>query len=283
MARPFIKWAGGKTQLLGQFQELYPSSWFSYFEPFIGGGAVFFDVWHRSASHTWTGMISDLNDKLIETYKAIESDHKAVAEALGELQAQAAGHPKETYYEARDRFNGMVDAKGPELAALFIYLNKNGFNGLYRVNRNGVFNVPWGQRKKLPALPSQEELKEVADVLQHYAMITASYRDVLGKFPGEHDFVYLDPPYVPLSDTANFTGYTAGGFGALDQRTLADVFQNLTERGVKVMLSNHDTPELRKLYENIDCNITVVKARRAINRDGTKRGHVDEVVIRNYR
>lgn len=279
-ARPFIKWAGGKKQLLVPFQELYPKSWFSYFEPFIGGGAVFFDLWHRSESDT--GMISDLNPRLIETYCAIGDQPRAVADALEVLQAEAEKNPKESYYNARRRFN---DAAVPqvELASLFIYLNKNGYNGLFRVNKKGGFNVPWGHRKKLPALPSYEDLKAVADVLQHYEIMCAGYLKVMAEFPEKEDFVYLDPPYVPLSSTANFTAYTAGGFGDLDQRTLAKVFQDLTARGVQVMLSNHDTPELRKLYSDIDCHITVVPARRSINRNGAKRGNVNEVVIRNYR
>lgn len=269
-AKPFVKWVGGKGRLLGQLVPLLPPGVerMRHVEPFVGGGAFFFGRTPQRA------LLCDVNGKLIRTYQAIKSDVESVIEALAPL---AAAHDKDRFYARRSAYNTgrHTDA---EHAALFIYLNRTCFNGLHRVNRKGEFNVPFG-RYKNPRISDPDGLRSASRALRRTTIVRDGFEGLLRRAkPG--DFVYLDPPYEPVSRTANFTGYASGGFTQDDQRRLRDVYAELDRRGCKLMLSNSDVPFIRELYAR--WNIDTVWAGRAINRDGDKRGKVAEVVVRNY-
>ena len=270
-AKPFIKWVGGKRQLLSQFRDLYPLpdkfdiECNTYFEPFVGGGAVFFDIQPYSA------VLSDINKELVTTYQVIKTQPEKLISAL-----QKHKHDKEYYLQLRAKNpNKMSDVN---VAARFIYLNRTGFNGLYRVNKSGGFNVPFG-RYKNPKICDAENIRNVSTLLQNVEIKHRDYREVV-KEAKAGDFIYFDPPYIPLNPTSSFTSYTKDGFGIRQQEELRDVFACLAEKGCFVMLSNSDTPLTRELYR--DFNVHSVQAGRAINSNGGKRGKVGEVVVCNY-
>jgi len=262
-ARPFVKWAGGKTGLLGEILPRLPAKINTYYEPFVGGGAVFFAL--AAEGRFKKAVLGDDNVELIETYHSIKEDTDGL---VRRLKAHAIKHSEVYFYKIRaDR--------GSHLAARFIYLNKTGFNGLYRVNRKGLFNVPFG-RYSNPTICDEENLRAASAVLQGVGLLPGDFeRSTMRAMRG--DTVYFDPPYVPLSDTAAFTAYTKGGFGAGAQERLRDVARKLADRGVHVLLSNSDTPEVRKLYKGF--KLVKVEARRAINSKGGKRGPVGELLI----
>lgn len=273
---PFVKWAGGKAQLLGAYDELFPqlATGAAYHEPFVGGGAVFF---HLASTGRLTGEVhlSDCNEDLVSTWLAVRDQPKKLARRLGEL---AAKHSTEHYYALRDRYNDMI-LPPLERAALFLYLNKAGFNGLYRVNAAGKFNVPCGRQESGPSFPGRAFLLACSELLRGVEARCEPFTQVLERAE-KGDFVYFDPPYVPLSVTASFTAYTEGGFGPAEQESLRDVFAKLARRGCRVMLSNSGTPVVRELYR--DFHVTPVSARRAINSKKTARGPVTEVVVRSW-
>lgn len=264
--RPPVKWAGGKTGLIPQFEPLFPKIEFTlYAEPFVGGGAVFFHLLPPKS------ILIDSNEELINFYLVVRDN-------LEELLADLKKHKntKEYYYSIR-----ALDpqALSPvERASRFLYLNKTAYNGLWRVNSQGKHNVPFG-RYKNPKIVDELNLRLVSEALRTAEVLCDDFSRVLD-FARAGTFVYLDPPYYPLSDTANFTGYTADAFGARDQERLAGVFRELDRRGCLVMLSNSDTPFIRQLYSGYD--IQVVYARRAINCRADRRGPITELVIRNY-
>lgn len=270
-AAPFIKWVGGKGRLLAQFEPLLPPSLERrrHVEPFIGGGALFFHRQPRSA------LLSDVNEHLITTYCAIRDDVESVIRRLRRLQK---AHSEETYYASRERYNGARSMARSERAALFIYLNKTCFNGLHRVNQKGHFNVPMG-RYVNPRILDEEGLRRASAALQGAELLHQSFEQIL-RHVRPSDFVYFDPPYAPVSPTANFTSYAEGGFGLAEQELLRDVFVELDRRRCKVMLSNSDTPLIHELYKGF--RIDRVAAPRAINCNAKKRGPVTEVVVRNY-
>lgn len=277
-ARPFLKWAGGKTQLLEAYEALFPagSRIAAYHEPFIGSGAVFFRLREQGRIRE-RAFLGDLNADLVATWTAVRDAPAALAARLSQLEAK---HSTDEYYAERDRFNaGGLDAL--ERAALVIYLNRAGFNGLYRVNSKGHFNVPAGRPSsgtKL-ALPSAQLLEACSAALQGVDVVHDSFAGVLDR-ARKGDFVYFDPPYVPISQTSSFTAYACEGFGMAEQELLRDVFAALDARGCLVMLSNSASFEVLKLYQGWD--VTQVPARRAINSRTDARGPVNEVVIRNY-
>jgi DNA adenine methylase len=238
-------------------------------EPFIGGGALFFAQRPRRA------LLCDINASLVATYAAVRDDVEQVIDDLGRL---ANGHDKSTYYAVRERYNHARKLPACERAAMFIYLNKTCFNGLHRVNQRGEFNVPAGSYVR-PRILDTEALRAASAQLQGAELRCASFETLLGTAkPG--DFVYFDPPYEPVSLSANFTSYAQQGFGRADQLRLRDVFAALDRRGCRLMLSNSDVPFIRDLYRGF--RVDVVSAPRAINCDPTKRGSVNEVVVRNY-
>jgi DNA adenine methylase len=238
-------------------------------EPFVGGGALFF------SRRPGRALLTDINPTLVATYAAIRDDVEAVITALRGL---AGRHSKESYYQVRERYNQSRRVSTWKRAAMFIYLNKTCFNGLHRVNRSGEFNVPVGAYKN-PRILNEEGLLAASEALQDARLECAPF-DALLENAKPGDFVYFDPPYEPVSQTANFTSYAQDGFSQEDQTRLRDVYKALDRRGCKLMLSNSDVAFIRDLYKTF--NITTVAAPRAINCDAKKRGKVSEIIARNY-
>lgn len=273
--KPFVKWVGGKRQLLKQFKEmnLYPPEGFNpktnqYFEPFVGGGAVFFDLMPKHAR------LSDINRELIITYKVIRDDVESLISHLKQHRVD-----KEYFLQTRSLdINQLTDL---EIASRFIFLNRTGFNGMYRVNKQGKFNVPFGKYNN-PLICDEINLRRVSQSLQDVAIDYADYKTILDHAkPG--DFIYFDPPYHPISKTASFTSYTANSFSEADQIALRDVYVELHRRGCYVMLSNSNADFINQIYANIpNIKINKVLASRAINSNAAKRGKIKEVLITNY-
>jgi DNA adenine methylase len=272
---PFLKWAGGKTQLLPQFEEYFPARGFAqYHEPFVGSGAVYFYLHNRGC--IVKARLSDSNPELVNCWQVIRND---VEELIVLLQHHKKNHSHDYYYQIR-ALDRKVDSKlSPvDRAARMIYLNRTCYNGLWRVNSQGHFNVPMGSYKN-PRILDADNLRAASAALQHAHIHAADFRQVVGEAMAG-DFVYFDPPYVPLSATSNFTGYTTQEFGLDDHKALADTFAALDRQGCYVMLSNSDTPYVRDLYAGY--HIQTVRATRRINSVADGRGEVDELVILNY-
>ena len=266
-ASPIVKWVGGKSKLLGDLIARMPKQYGRYYEPFVGGAALFFRLAPRRA------VIADSNHDLIGLYSAVASNVDAV---IRRLQHHRDNHDESHYYDMRARWNDRdASWSPPERAAAFIYLNKTCFNGLWRVNRAGAFNVPIG-RYTDPPICVPDALRAAHQLLARAVIRHCDYRTAVADAkPG--DLIYFDPPYDPVTTTANFTSYTADSFGADDQRALADTARELASRGCHVMLSNSDTPFIRSIYKGF--NIDRVKCPRAINSNAAKRGDVDELII----
>ena len=268
-ARPIVKWAGGKSKLVGELLARAPNAHLRYFEPFLGGGALFFRLAPRAA------VLSDANPDLIGCYQAVRDHVEAVIRALAHHRDQ---HGERHYYEVRDQWNqGCEPAGSPERAATFIYLNKTCYNGLWRVNRSGGFNVPMGRYVNPPIL-DPANLRAAAHALARVRLDAAPFERVLDEADAG-DFVYFDPPYVPVSETADFTNYTAEGFGPAEQERLAQVVRTLADRGCAVMVSNSDTPRVRCLYAGL--RVDRVMCARAINSKAGARGAAAEVIVWN--
>ena len=271
-ARPVLKWAGGKGRLLGELLGRLPDDFHSrratYHEPFIGGGALFFALAGRG--RLGHARLSDANPSLIDVYLALRDDVESVIAAL-----RGHVHERDHYYRVRALRPGELSL--PERAARVIYLNKTCYNGLYRENKRGEFNVPFG-RYKNPTICDEPNLRAAARALQGVDIGNRPFASILD-YAQAGDFVYFDPPYHPLSATANFTAYDRRGFGPDDQRQLRDVFAALGERGVRAMLSNSDTPFIRELYDGFA--IDRVYVARAVNSKASGRGKVAEVIVGN--
>jgi DNA adenine methylase len=276
---PIVKWAGGKTQLLSKLDKFIPSEFNQYFEPFLGGGAMFFHLISRK-NIRFTAYLSDINVELINTYKVIQNDLERIIEVLKKNENQYKKNPSQYYYKLRDYINPLNNV---ERAAKLITLNKTCYNGLYRVNKNGMFNVPMGKYKN-PVICDSSNLKKVSSALHlSKAIIQVSdYKQILLNNANEGDFIYLDPPYNPTSATANFTTYTDYGFGNKDQEELANIFGKLNDRKCMVILSNSDTPFIRELYQNFSRYTKELDTLRSINCKGSKRVGHKELLIRNY-
>jgi DNA adenine methylase len=271
---PIVKWAGGKSRLLAQLLPLLPSGaeLMRHVEPFVGGAALFF------ARRPERALLCDINPALIATYEAVRDHVHDLIEHLSRLADEHRLTAGRAYYHVRERYNRARKLSAAERGALFIYLNKTCFNGLHRVNARGEFNVPLGRYAR-PRVLNAEALLAAHAQLRGAELRCAGFEALLTSArPG--DFVYLDPPYEPVSGTANFTAYAQAGFGREQQLQLRQVFAALDRRGCKLMLSNSDVPFIRDLYR--DYSIAVVAAPRAINCDPSKRGPVSEVVVRNY-
>lgn len=266
----FVKWAGGKKQLLEQFKQFFPKEINRYIEPFVGGGAVLFYILKNYKPKEV--IISDINEELLNTYEVIKNDAENLIEDLKKLRQL---HNKENYYKIR--------AEDPKLlsnltrATRFIYLNKTCFNGLYRVNSKNEFNVPIGSYKN-PQIFSEEDLREISKLLQNVEIKHASFEECI-KWARKNDFIYLDPPYYPLKKES-FTTYTKEKFLDKEQKKLKEIFDELNKKGCKVMISNSDTKFIKDLYG--EYHQAVVMASRMINCDATKRGKIKEIVITNY-
>ena len=273
LVRPYLKWAGGKRQLMPEIQRTIPRRYTTYYEPFVGAGALLFAIQPRRA------VINDHNEQLIVTYMAIRDDVEAL---IALLKTHKENTSQEYFYEIRslDRDAEAFAALSPvEKAARLIYLNKTCFNGLYRVNLQGLFNVPYG-RYKNPAIFDEESLRAVSRYLNgnDVDILPGDFAAAVEGADGE-SFVYFDPPYHS-KDNTNFTGYQAGGFGESEQIRLRDVYAELSGRGAKCLLSNADTPFIRELYRGF--TIKTVMASRAINANANGRGPVSEVLIKNW-
>lgn len=272
-AKPFVKWVGGKRQLLKQFHDLYPQDFDpvnnKYFEPFVGGGAVFFDLQPCKAT------LSDWNQELVTTYLMIRDN---VEELIEDLKKQK--YEKEFFLKVRAKDPKKLSSL--KVASRFIYLNRTCFNGMYRVNKSGGFNVPFG-RYTNPKICDEVNLRNVSRLLQNVDIAHRSYTEVLDHAKAG-DFVYFDPPYYPVSKTSSFTSYNSDAFLEKEQIELRDVFFELHKRGCYVMLSNSDTPFIQKIYSELKPEIKIkkVQAGRNINSKASGRGKVSELVILNY-
>ncbi|MGI5864072.1 MAG: DNA adenine methylase [Myxococcales bacterium] len=269
--RPFLKWAGGKTQLLDELVARTPERFGTYHEPFLGGGALFFRL--KLLGRVRRARLSDVNPELINAWKVVRDTPYDLVAALEKLEDRLA---EKDYYEIRGLDpDKMLPA---ERAARLLYLNKTCFNGLYRENSKGKFNVPYGRYTR-PKVLDRELLLNVSKALEE-ADIQAQPFLKVAKSAKPGDFVYFDPPYHPVSTTSSFTKYSRSGFGEQEQRVLAQVFADLAERGVHVLLSNSDTPLIHELYEGKGFEITRIEAARAINSKADKRGPVGELLVR---
>lgn len=270
---PFVKWAGGKKQLLPRLMEHVPEHYNKYYEPFIGGGAFLLDLQPQIAT------INDVNEQLLNVYIQLQSDVEALITMINEFDAIECD--KEHYMKMRERYNKKI-ASGElntECAALMIWINKHCFNGLYRVNGKGLFNVPYNNKATGSSI-DEDNLRAIAHFLS-----TSDTTILHGDFESacetvrSGDFVYFDSPYVPVSETANFTNYAKDGFSYEDHKRLAALFRELDKRGAMIMLSNHNVPLVHELYEGFQ--IEEISVRRAINSDASKRVG-KEVIITNY-
>lgn len=272
LVAPVLKWVGGKRQLLDELVPLLPKKISAYCEPFVGGGAMLFSIQPKLA------YINDINNDLILVYNTIKNDVESLISALTEYKNEA-----DFFYSVRDwdrdkkKYESLTDV---EKAARIIYLNKTCYNGLYRVNNAGEFNSPFGNYKN-PNIVNAPVLRAVNFYFNNAAIYFSStdYAETLYSIP-KGTFVYLDPPYDPISSTSNFTGYSKGGFTQADQIRLRKCCDDLNNRGIKFMLSNSSTKFIRDQYSAY--KITTVHAKRAINSVASKRGEVEEIVVRNY-
>lgn len=275
--KPFVKWVGGKRQLLKQFRKLglYPPSGFNpitatYFEPFVGGGAVFFDLLPQKA------IISDLNRELVITYNVIKNYIDQLIDSLNK-------HIYDKEYFLYVRSKDISNLSDIDIASRFIYLNRTCFNGMYRVNKKGKFNVPFGKYSN-PQICDEQNLHRVSDSLDNVEIKCQDYKEVLQNAVGG-DFIYFDPPYYPINNTSSFTSYTSKVFLDKEQIELRNTYYELNNRGCFVMLSNSDTPFINRIYkeiENENIKITKVSAGRSINSKASGRGKITEVLIINY-
>lgn len=277
--RPFIKWAGGKGQLLPELTRRLPAHFGRYHEPFVGGGALFFHLYNQGLIPDGA-RLSDYNPELIRCYKAVRDQPQTLIELLQEHEQHRTS--QEYFLEIRswDRRPDFTQRSDVERAARTIFLNRTCYNGLYRLNQKGQFNAPFGHYKN-PLICDPDNIWAAHQALRQVELGVGDFADVLHEAePG--DFVYFDPPYVPLSLTASFTSYTAQSFGPNDQRRLAEVFSALAQRGIHVMLSNSETPLSRELYMPAASHHATVYASRKINCDGLKRGFVEELIVCSY-
>jgi DNA adenine methylase len=272
MARPFLKWAGGKSQLLEEILSRRPVSFSRYIEPMIGGGALFFAL--SEGASPPPAIINDINSELVNAYHQVKEDPEGVISALQDLRQDA-----ESYYRIREieKSEEFAEWSARQKAARTIYLNKLGFNGLYRVNSSGFFNVPFGKRDGVDF--DADNIRAASAALQNCEILNVGYAELLSRIEAD-DWVYIDPPYLPISETANFTQYNAGGFDISDHRALKEFCDVLTERRTKVLVSNSHSQEIIQLYR--EYNISIVFAKRSINTNGARRGPVPEVLIQNY-
>ena len=293
--KPFIKWVGGKGQLLSEINKLYPvelgKNINKYAEIFVGGGAVLFDI--LSKYKLDEVYISDKNLELINTYKSIRDDVGILIKLLKEMEEQYTSLNNENrklyYYEKRREYNNLkinIEENNIEKAVLFIFLNKTCFNGLYRVNKKGEFNVPMGAYKK-PKICDEENLKNVSMALKKVKIVYADYRES-EEFIDNKTFVYIDPPYRPLNITSSFTSYTENDFSDKEQRELAEYINVLNKKKAKIVISNSDPKNnniddnfFDELYKNY--NINRVKATRMLNSNANLRGAINELLITNYK
>lgn len=277
LAHPFLKWVGGKTQLLPHLLDLFPRKVRTYYEPFLGGGASFFALANQRRFER--AVLSDFNRDLVDAYRVVRSFPEDLARLLRDIEAEYVADPEGTYekWKSPEPELALKLTKRPtSRAARLIFLNKAGFNGLYRVNRKGGYNVPWSQKTKVRTF-DEKNLVACSGVLDRWASLRHGDFEATLSEAGFEDLVYFDPPYVPKNVTSNFTAYTGAGFGSAEQQRLARVFRELVERGCYVVASNADLPVVHELYAGFELHR--VEARRNVNRKGDGRGPVGELII----
>ena len=295
-ARPFLKWAGGKGQLIGQMSPFLPASLEvgkvrKYLEPFLGGGAFYF--WLAKHCDLERAYLYERDPSVAICYQAVQGDIKKLLKELGALEREymssAEEARKELFYERREEFNGLTSSKASgnhlRLASLLIFLNKTCFNGLYRLNSKGEFNVPFGRHKN-PTICNEDNLLAAHALLQNAEILCADFGQCL-EHADDASFVYLDPPYRPISATANFTSYAKDSFDDGEQRRLRDVFGELDSRGVSVMLSNSDPKNVDpedNFFDDLYAGYRIerINATRQINRNADRRGAITEILVMNY-
>lgn len=275
LVQPFLKWAGGKRQLLPEIRKYVPEEFDIYYEPFVGAGAVLFDLQPEKA------VINDKNTELLNVYHVIKNE---IDDLIKELKKHEDGNDSDYFYEVRvmDREPGYKDLSPAERAARIIYLNKTCFNGLFRVNSKGYFNVPFGKYKN-PKILNEDVLRTVHSYLHSndVQILEMDFTEAVADAKAG-DFVYFDPPYDPLSETASFTSYSLDGFRKEDQLRLRDLCVELDQKGIKFLLSNSATDFILQIYEEKGFIIEKVSASRNINSVASKRGKIEEVLVRNY-
>jgi DNA adenine methylase len=301
---PFIKWVGGKRQLQNKLLQVFEQSgWDSqggtYFEPFLGGGAILLAVMAATSGSNVKARVADVNLSLLQTYKAIKSDFKPFLDELDSLEIRFAeevkrGHGKDYFLASRDEFNFVKHQPNStkidrdqrvRVAALFVFLNKAGFNGLYRESRAGNFNVPFGQKSRLN-LYDLENLKRVRKILSRTTIVQGDYKKVLEGLsikPKSRDLIYFDPPYEPLTKTAAFTSYSHSGFNTDDQLNLSKFAGTLGKQGCRIVISNSSAKHLREFYWEQNFNIYEVKASRLVSAKSEGRKPVYEIIVTNFK
>lgn len=275
LVAPVVKWVGGKRQLLPEIKNYAPKKFNTYYEPFLGGGAVLFELQPKKA------VVNDINTELINLYSVIQNNVDELIDKLSDTKTYS--NTSECYYKIREldrepkKYNKMT---GIDRAARVLYLNKTCYNGLYRVNSLGEFNSPFGSYKN-PNIVNDVTLRAVNKYFNDndIKFMNSDFEKVV-KTAKKDDFIYFDPPYAPISKTSNFTGYNESGFGEMEQIRLKELCDKLNKKGVKILLSNSDCEFIRDLYK--DYKIVTIKAKRAINSNANNRGAVSEVLIRNY-
>ena len=270
---PFVKWAGGKRQLLGEIEKRMPKEFNKYYEPFVGGGAVVFSLLPDEA------VVNDINVALINTYKRLRNNKDDFLKQIRVLDEQIGEDGKKYYYSLRERYNDklMKCELDIELAALFVFINKHCFNGLYRVNGKGLFNVPYNNSRNVSC--NESVIEAVSEYLQSVTILEGDFQTAC-EDAKEGDFVFIDSPYAPLNPTS-FEAYTKEGFDIESHQRLADLFDELTERGCYCMLTNHNTEFINELYSDKGYKLDVVSVRRSINADASNRKG-EEIIIYNY-
>ncbi|WP_341733236.1 DNA adenine methylase [Microcoleus sp. EPA2] len=282
LPRPFLKWAGGKSKLIEQYQPYFPQNFTTYYEPFLGGGAVFFHL--KQQQPGLAAILTDINPELINAYCCVRDRVEELIQMLEDHQLEHSRHNQGYYYWVRSQ-SYKTDT---EKAARLIYLNKTCYNGLYRENSKGEFNVPIGRYKK-PNICQADLLRAVSSALASVQIEVRQFDRVKEFVTSSEDFVYFDPPYHPISATSNFTAYNRNDFKEAEQQQLRDVFAELAERGVKVMLSNSHCDFIKKIYTDSQAFKTArmpqlieISAARGINSNSCKRGKVKELLIRSF-
>ncbi|MEG4092177.1 DNA adenine methylase [Microcoleus sp. Pol12B4] len=282
LPRPFLKWAGGKTRLIGQYQPYFPKKFTTYYEPFLGGGAVFFYLAQQNPG--LQAVLTDINPELINAYRCVRDKVEELILLLEQHQLEHTKDNKNYYYWVRSR-SYKTDT---EQAARLIYLNKTCYNGLYRENSKGEFNVPIG-RYKNPNICQADLLRSVSSLLAPVQIEVRKFEEILDFATSSEDFVYFDPPYYPISATSNFTTYSRDNFKESEQLKLRDIFAEVAERGVKVMLSNSNCDFIAQIYSDSEVfkrhplpKLIDISASRGINSNSDKRGKIKELLITSF-
>ena len=275
MISPLIKWAGGKRQLLDALNHRLPDEWNTYYEPFVGGGALLVNL--QNQEKITHAVIADLNRELINLYRIVKSAPEQLIDELSDEKFENTDH---AFRLLKDEFNELAGGNGNRVkrAALLIYLNKHGYNGLWRVNRQGKFNVPFGRYPKRN-LPHASSIIQFSRMLTNVSIMNVDF-ETTAKTAKYGDLIYFDPPYHPASKTAKFTDYNSHGFSFTDQERLARLVKRLSDKGVQVILSNSKVPEIEDLYQ--DFTMVTVPAKRSINCKGKLRAGTFEIIITNY-